>query len=136
MIRRPPRSTRTDTLFPYTTLFRSQDLDFARYVAIFGIEMVRDTPLRLTRQDMSESCAHSAQTHLPYNSQGRAALCGRQIAKQGRRAKLSSEEHTSEHQELMRISYAVFCLKIKSTQHTRTQEHNMHIAMHNMQKHS
>src|SRR3546814_5862780 len=71
MIRRPPRSTRTDTLFPYTTLFRSQDLDFARYVAIFGIEMVRDTPLRLTRQDMSESCAHSAPTHLPYNSQGR-----------------------------------------------------------------
>src|SRR3546814_2178544 len=85
MIRQPPRSTRTDTLFPYPTLFRS----FARYVAIFGIEMVRDTPLRLTRQDMSESCAHSAPTHLPYNSQGRAALCGWQIAKQGRRSKMT-----------------------------------------------
>src|SRR3546814_16032611 len=51
--------------------------------------MVRDTPLRLTRQDMSESCAHSAPTHLPYNSQGRAALCGWQIAKQGRRSKMT-----------------------------------------------
>src|SRR3546814_13412785 len=97
MIRRPPRSTRTDTLFPYTTLFRSQDLDFARYVAIFGIEMVRDTPLRLTRQDMSESCAHSAPTHLPYNSQGRAALCGWQIAKQDRRSKLPWRPFAQEH---------------------------------------
>src|SRR3546814_7979206 len=107
--------------------------------------MVRDTPLRLTRQDMSESCAHSAPTHLPYNSQGRAALCGWQIAKQGRRSKMTwrpfaqkngqcgterhpplsriiapekrvaarSEEHTSELQSLMRISYAVFCLNKK-----------------------
>src|SRR3546814_15096445 len=87
MIPHPPSSTRTETLCPHATLFRS--LDFARNVAIFGIEMVRDTTLRLTRQDMSESCAHSAPTPLPYNSQGRAALCGWQIAKQGRRSKMT-----------------------------------------------
>src|SRR3546814_6911099 len=81
MIRRPPRSTRTDTLFPYTTLFRSQFRLRGR-----GVKSVRssrhgdlicrvvvETPVRLTR----------------------------------------SEEHTSELQSLMRISYAVFCLKKK-----------------------
>src|SRR3546814_16946278 len=73
--------------------------------------MVRDTPLRLTRQDMSESCAHSAPTHLPYNSQGRAALCGWQIAKQGRRSKMTwrpfaqknGQRGTERHPPLSRI---------------------------------
>src|SRR3546814_19966711 len=79
MIRRPPRSTRTDTLFPYTTLFRSQSL--WRYVRI-------DIPLKL-----------------------------RILSFRGMR----SEEHTSELQSLMRISYAVFCLKKKINQPTPNQ---------------
>src|SRR3546814_5196386 len=90
MIRRPPRSTRTDTLFPYTTLFRS--------------------------------CLPEA---------GPAALGGRHAGQPACRGDLSghtgawfrgrSEEHTSELQSLMRISYAVFCLKKKKqeTQHSK-----------------
>src|SRR3546814_2791753 len=78
MIRRPPRSTRTDTLFPYTTLFRSKVLPFLHG---FG----------------GGDCA---QHH------------GFAISGQHR-----SEEHTSELQSLMRISYAVFCLKKKKKTH-------------------
>src|SRR3546814_8945688 len=75
MIRRPPRSTRTDTLFPYTTLFRSSTYRLSR-------------SFRLMRRDTVLLC-------IP----------------------LRSEEHTSELQSLMRISYAVFCLKKKKTKH-------------------
>src|SRR3546814_3112844 len=92
MIRRPPRSTRTDTLFPYTTLFRSSKLG-ARLSATADINdhwqlgatgevLSRDTPLRAL--------------HNGIKADG-----------------LRSEEHTSELQSLMRISYAVFCLKKK-----------------------
>src|SRR3546814_17593439 len=77
MIRRPPRSTRTDTLFPYTTLFRS-------------------TPNR--RGAQRGHCVRTVFRH--YES----------TLHRGR-----SEEHTSELQSLMRISYAVFCLKKKNT---------------------
>src|SRR3546814_1094882 len=82
MIRRPPRSTRTDTLFPYTTLFRSRRAGPSRGAA--------------------DSCAAP-----PAGSPGR----GRR-RRRGRRG-ARSEEHTSELQSLMRISYAVFCLKKK-----------------------
>src|SRR3546814_2873271 len=78
MIRRPPRSTRTDTLFPYTTLFRSGD--------------DRTDALRVAL------CEYSMTT---FNNFGLHADINR------------SEEHTSELQSLMRISYAVFCLKKK-----------------------
>src|SRR3546814_10679965 len=85
MIRRPPRSTRTDTLFPYTTLFRSQ----------------------AGKQRLN--CAGAAvAVHAIDGEQGR--LHGR----------FRSEEHTSELQSLMRISYAVFCLKKKTTCYTHT----------------
>src|SRR3546814_5297890 len=84
MIRRPPRSTRTDTLFPYTTLFRS------RAVGLLGIN-VRKPRKRDYR----------------YNFAVSGATCGDFFG--GWR----SEEHTSELQSLMRISYAVFCLKKK-----------------------
>src|SRR3546814_8072978 len=95
MIRRPPRSTRTDTLFPYTTLFRSE---VARQLAsILGIP--------LTRFDMSE--------YMERHSVSR--LIGAPPGYVGR-----SEEHTSELQSLMRISYAVFCLKKKKTNKTKT----------------
>src|SRR3546814_3413501 len=86
MIRRPPRSTRTDTLFPYTTLFRSAQP--ARDVGVETIEL---------RQQ--------ARGHHPGAHERRA----------GHRARPArSEEHTSELQSLMRISYAVFCLKKKT----------------------
>src|SRR3546814_6050092 len=82
MIRRPPRSTRTDTLFPYTTLFRS--------MSRLAMILMRDTN----------------------------ALCSARLGLTMSRKVPStrrSEEHTSELQSLMRISYAVFCLKKKNT---------------------
>src|SRR3546814_9460726 len=82
MIRRPPRSTRTDTLFPYTTLFRSP------------------------------AHKHTASISSPSNEASRPDTLGRGAKR--------SEEHTSELQSLMRISYAVFCLKKKKK--TRTIE--------------
>src|SRR3546814_7668214 len=81
MIRRPPRSTRTDTLFPYTTLFRS----------VNGAAAGADPRCRRARRSVA--------------------------------ATERSEEHTSELQSLMRISYAVFCLKKKKTHYTTT--HNI-----------
>src|SRR3546814_1353119 len=95
MIRRPPRSTRTDTLFPYTTLFRSAD---RRHRAAGGGSPCRDLP-RLVGEDRQ------------------AAEVGERPASTGHRAARPerSEEHTSELQSLMRISYAVFCLKKKKT---------------------
>src|SRR3546814_8235449 len=103
MIRRPPRATRTDTLFPYTTLFRScyvlptesglflaSDVDLL--VAFAGYAPVIDWPVL---------AQHLAAPDLP-------------------RRRTRSEEHTSELQSLMRISYAVFCLKKKTTQQTKT----------------
>src|SRR3546814_8248661 len=90
MIRRPPRSTRTDTLFPYTTLFRSRD----------GIEC------RL--QEVIDPLEHSddePDSHLEGGHNDRR-----------KPSHYRSEEHTSELQSLMRISYAVFCLKQKKIQ--------------------
>src|SRR3546814_1894757 len=85
MIRRPPRSTLTDTLFPYTTLFRSR----AHVVAEVGLELL--CPLGGDEQPVRRD-EHGALLDSD-------ALSGR------------SEEHTSELQSLMRTSYAVFCLK-------------------------
>src|SRR3546814_8654132 len=87
MIRRPPRSTRTDTLFPYTTLFRSP----------------------------SHDCDCTAEASAAPIVQGGALF--------GCHYRVRSEEHTSELQSLMRISYAVFCLKkkkVKTTHKART----------------
>src|SRR3546814_8416519 len=112
MIRRPPRSTRTDTLFPYTTLFRSVKARFsAATVALSNIISTISTPGRgrsrwerpaMTRRDNRAS----ATPLLDWGEQLRATKHKRRIL--GR-----SEEHTSELQSLMRISYAVFCLKKK-----------------------
>src|SRR3546814_3254838 len=102
MIRRPPRSTRTDTLFPYTTLFRSQPgYDTALvYVSDHGESLGEDS---LYLHGVPRAIAPSQQTQVPmvmWFSPG--------FARQQR-----SEEHTSELQSLMRISYAVLCLKKK-----------------------
>src|SRR3546814_2934378 len=86
MIRRPPRSTRTDTLFPYTTLFRS------------------DRRLRGARQPRRRRRSQPARHAVPGRLSPAISLC-------------RSEEHTSELQSLMRISYAVFCLTKKKKSH-------------------
>src|SRR3546814_6720536 len=91
MIRRPPRSTRTDTLFPYTTLFRS----FVRW---------HDADHHVQRV-VPQPRIHVASEH------GRLLVHG--INRATFERVLRSEEHTSELQSLMRISYAVFCLKKK-----------------------
>src|SRR3546814_9199493 len=93
MIRRPPRSTRTDTLFPYTTLFRSAG-------AVDGLAQAR---------------VMQCGAVLPHRGVQRGAECtGGDAGKVGQAGCCRrSEEHTSELQSLMRISYAVFCLKKK-----------------------
>src|SRR3546814_4987622 len=101
MIRRAPRSTRTDTLFPYTTLFRSANIDEHRG-AIVG-DGIGDQ-----REDADRGRLH----HQPDDAQQHR----RQRLQQRRERR--SEEHTSELQSLMRISYAVFCLKKKQIQTT------------------
>src|SRR3546814_10849061 len=105
MIRRPPRSTRTDTLFPYTTLFRSVEGLWRLHYAVGHTNILRRLPKR-------QQC--------PPTHEARSAW------RRDRRTGSRSEEHTSELQSLMRISYAVFCLKKKTNQTTKchTQTHN------------
>src|SRR3546814_2167350 len=104
MLRRPPRSTPTDTLFPYTTLFRSHRCEHAAVIANL-----------LARRSSSNAadrsaCRSSVEAHEPTRT----------------------EEHTSELQSIMRISYAVFCLKKNNTQtntiksHLVKYEHHIH----------
>src|SRR3546814_5983142 len=101
MRRRPPRSTRTDTLFPYTTLFRSMQNDLVHDDGPSGKgplgQQVRE------RQVIAKTAA---------------------AIKRAREAGIlvRSEEHTSELQSLMRISYAVFCLKKKNTPHIQIRQ--------------
>src|SRR3546814_9482851 len=99
MIRRPPRSTRTDTLFPYTTLFRS--------TCRVSSDLMLKTRLRKisTTQSNSSKCKH--QPSINHRDRSR------------------SEEHTSELQSLMRISYAVFCLKKKRKKKKNKSEQNI-----------
>src|SRR3546814_8816968 len=114
MILRPPRSTRTDTLCPYTTLFRSehavarslvQDVDTANWNA--GL---RDAALEayIGTADIVGACP---------------------LVRLGR-----SEEHTSELQSLMRISYAVFCLKKKKRENTKTNKTGENTEQHTKTK--
>src|SRR3546814_1972474 len=116
MIRRPPRSTRTDTLFPFTTLFRSRCCSI----------------LSVGRHGHAEHGAHEARSeqrhrfchHTLFLSDAFADLfCGlhRPPHQHAPFAEDRSEEHTSELQSLMRISYAVFCLKKKNTQYIEYQ---------------
>src|SRR3546814_1133389 len=96
MIRRPPRSTRTDTLFPYTTLFRSDN------IALISSNASRSfSTIPLSGDAVGVRCFHAAMASALYSL---SMLMPR------------SEEHTSELQSLMRISYAVFCLKKKKSQ--------------------
>src|SRR3546814_8749412 len=104
MIRRPPRSTRTDTLFPYTTLFRSIDTLVPTICSMIAVSAV-------IREEISLGLLVSKKLG---DSVSRWRCTRRRISATIRR----SEEHTSELQSLMRISYAVFCLKQKNTNKT------------------
>src|SRR3546814_6317561 len=116
MIRRPPRSTRTDTLFPYTTLFRSRRIGqgaagpilYPCPCADFGHHR-HGKPLRRQPDRRYITRIQSADDH----HAGGLALCRFRHAAGGR-----SEEHTSELQSLMRISSAVFCLNNKKPNNT------------------
>src|SRR3546814_10220416 len=105
MIRRPPRSTRTDTLFPYTTLFRSALMPPGPFA--YGIAVGLASAVMLASRRLHPPAAANAI--------------------------IRSEEHTSELQSLMRISYAVFCLKKKKkekisdiTQHKEVKSRHEH----------
>src|SRR3546814_3751606 len=120
MIRRPPRSTRTDTLFPYTTLFRSLRMWIADSLAGNRSEV---------HGGIDESVDAFA-SRLMGQAQGWRKV-------QVRLEKLRSEEHTSELQSLMRISYAVFCLKKKNNEisrHKKTQRTTNSIVTINVNK--
>src|SRR3546814_7009608 len=99
MIRRPPRSTRTDTLFPYTTLFRSvasmEDIGVVQFIEFGG---------KVLSPMVKRSASGEVET-----------------------VSVRSEEHTSELQSLMRISYAVFCLKKKNKNITHHTQHNQYV---------
>src|SRR3546814_10040322 len=114
MLRRPPRSTRTDTLFPYTTLFRSK----RGHIACFQPTILK-YPVGLIRIFVIAGKNHVA-THQQLIGLAQA------IFKTQR-----SEEHTSELQSLIRNSYAVFCLKKKNknTNKTNNQQSTSHINM-------
>src|SRR3546814_4923817 len=115
MIRRPPRSTRTDTLFPYTTLFRSQ----------FNLSDIRvgraENPQILGGDIVVVGNSFAKQLFRDF-LQLSPLLATVFVRLDGRR----SEEHTSELQSLMRISYAVFCLKKKNQVQHLTAHHASH----------
>src|SRR3546814_8864691 len=133
MIRRPPRSTRTDTLFPYTTLFRSivqAVADHQAVVAVLALGDQSDLELRAVDADGVGNAVHlpgDRCSHTPFDVVGIVVLAVDQVvaglfegvldAFVGEAVvagfEVGSEEHTSELQSLMRSSYAVFCLKKK-----------------------
>src|SRR3546814_8070954 len=119
MIRRPPRSNRTHTLFPYTTLFRSDPVtifpvardrgDFAN--VDFGVEVGREVLAMIAAVAIEDVERVDALEMMLFEPGGEDARHAR------------SEEHTSELQSLMRISYAVFCLKKKNINTTKKTRH-------------
>src|SRR3546814_10028375 len=105
MIRRPPSSTRTDTLLPYTTLCRSQEVDEGDGGGVAGPVLQQHRVLR--DGGMQVLGDHPARAAVPVRQLGKGDDAELGVAG------FRSEEHTSELQSLMRISYAVFCLKKK-----------------------
>src|SRR3546814_5807697 len=125
MIRRPPRSTRTDTLFPYTTLFRSLGClcrprrGTASLRRAFGNQ-------RPDQRKFAPEADHRKPIHCRHLAAFFVLRCGPSACRSTERAiepsaaRRRSEEHTSELQSLMRISYAVFCLNKKKKHSTIT----------------
>src|SRR3546814_4522749 len=123
MIRRPPRSTRTDTLFPYTPLFRSLLVDRIgrKPLLLIGSAGMAATLFALVYAFANGTLDADGQLQLS-SSLGTLAL----IAANLYVIFFRSEEHTSELQSLMRISYAVFCLKKKKKTHSTTTDNTLH----------
>src|SRR3546814_9695667 len=120
MIRRPPRSTRTDTLFPYTTLFRSTHASFSRCEKMLSRYSLI---MRRRRSNCSRFIVQS-----PQSKKCELAASAIDSDDRGSARARRSEEHTSELQSLMRISYAVFCLKkkTKKKKQTTTVKHTLY----------
>src|SRR3546814_6289109 len=113
MIRRPPRSTRTDTLFPYTTLFRSH-VGFEIGEAVFHAWFLRRRSGGSLRQRRAtENGYRKHQPRADFQGLEKFGFHTAASPFSSVRMRTRSEEHTSELQSLMRISYAVFCLKKK-----------------------
>src|SRR3546814_1269490 len=119
MRRRPPRSTRTDTLFPYTTLFRSDTAVTATHFPILDDASVRLQP-GFRHMGGNDTIGRHLNPRLDDGVIGIAEVA-------------RSEEHTSELQSLMRISYAVFCLK-KKTIHKHHKECKSRLTTHQQDK--
>src|SRR3546814_1920082 len=118
MIRRPPRSTRTDTLFPYTTLFRS--FEQRGLADAFGAAQMQQFAGRQLQVEIAQQHTVATQHGQFVGSQERHVRTVRKFGdaqckgwRPSRTQRGRSEEHTSELQSLMRITYAVFCLKKK-----------------------
>src|SRR3546814_4252175 len=123
MLPRPPRSTRTDTLFPYTTLFRSGEPQAAvRTEVLLRCEVV-DVGLGDVQVDAAcgaRPIDHREGTSIALHARhGRGDPGGGLVVRPRVDVDARSEEHTSELQSLMRISYAVFCLKKKKPERNR-----------------
>src|SRR3546814_9940212 len=126
MIRRPPRSTRTDTLFPYTTLFRSGVLHGSKIGVYVEMSTIGRTCIESIAQGLATKGIQAVDAPIsggpPAAREGRLAMMTSGPAQAVgqvrpwllRIGRQRSEEHTSELQSLMRISYAVFCLKKKN----------------------
>src|SRR3546814_4079303 len=115
MIRRPTRSTRTDTLFPYTTLFRSCRRRDAMIEKLAALPPVPGALDQIVQHFGTETVAEVT---------GRSR---RIVPRTGDDGDVRSEEHTSELQSLMRISYAVFCLQKKKEPVIRKSQHLIRI---------
>src|SRR3546814_6312959 len=116
MIRRPPRSTRTDTLFPYTTLFRSSQPRATPQEEIQAI-IKKYAPENLSCTTFNALQTQNKVTvgHYSYSFWVPGTSATDDEATRKAFTEMRSEEHTSELQSLMRISYAVFCLKKNNT---------------------
>src|SRR3546814_8055691 len=122
MIRPPPRSTRTDTPFPYTTLFRSRD------IAAAAEQHDRGSPYCGTARSFEPQSINLREIEIlgDGDCQLGPLVDAHDRADVLRVLKDRSEEHTSELQSLMRISYAVFCLKKKNNKNNNIKQYNNH----------
>src|SRR3546814_9350894 len=123
MLRRQTKSTRTDTLFPYTTLFRSVRSRGLRHLSAGRLACQRLCRSRAVRGGRGRvaACLQRRRGHRPAGG-----LSDHDLARPGGPVRLRSEEHTSELQSIMRISYAVFCLKKKKHITHTTDEINLY----------
>src|SRR3546814_7895371 len=119
MIRRPPRSTRTDTLLPYTTLFRSAVE--GRSAGLSSADLAGEVSLVNVFASWCTACREEHPLFMELKAEGAVPIHGLNYKDKPADAAERSEEHTSELQSLMRISYAVFCLKKKknTTQYSK-----------------